>query len=314
MSALNTVNREDYSKFDRMSTEALAELLRLDVQSPTEESLDIETILHISEVIAQREKENPSGLYPTPDTDAAWERFQTQYRPYVTGGRSLYDFDDDCPDKPAPTLASQTDAKRKRTLRWFGRIAAIAAALLVALTATAYAMGYDLWRAIAKWGKGTFTFISESVPDETANTRISVPTNKVKYDSLQDALDAYGITTPLAPTWIPEGLTLNEVVVAESSLNNAVRFQSLYTNDETYLSIYISIIRDEGNTGSSAWEKDDASINVFNYAGKSFYLLQNTEDPLLVWRDGIYEGSIAGNIPLDEMMQIAKSIYEEDKT
>ena len=44
MSALNNVNREDYSKFDRMSTEALAELLRLDAQASEEESLDVETI------------------------------------------------------------------------------------------------------------------------------------------------------------------------------------------------------------------------------------------------------------------------------
>lgn len=313
MSALSNVNREDYSKFDRMSTEDLAELLRLDAQASEEESLDVETILHISEVIAQREKENPSGMYPMPDTDAAWETFQTQYRPYLTDGRSLYDFDDDCcPDKSAPVPVSMAGTKHGRHLRWFGRIAAAAAALLVALTATAYAMGYDLWGAVARWGKDTFTFISESAPTETENASISVPTNSVKYGSLQEALDAYGITTPLAPTEIPESFELDEVVVVESSLNNTVSFQTLYANSDTYLSIYINMFNDANSIDYSMWEKDDTYVGKFETSEITHYLLQNNRNPMVVWQNGQFECHVWGNLSSEALIDIVKSVYKEN--
>lgn len=313
MSALNNVNREDYSKFDRMSTEALAELLRLDAQASEEESLDIETILHISEVIAQREKENPSGLYSVADTDAAWETFQTQYRPYLTDGRSLYDFDDDCcSDKPTPAPSSSTEARHGRRLCWFVRIAAAAAALLVALTATAYAMGYDLWSAVARWGKDTFTFISESAPTETENASISVPTNSVKYDSLQEALDAYGITTPLAPTEIPEGFELDEVVVVESSFNNTISFQTLYGRSDKYLSIYINMFNDTSDINYSMWEKDDTYTGRFEVNGITHYLLQNNGNPMIVWQNGPFECHVWGNLSSEDLTNITKSVYKEN--
>jgi len=313
MSALNNVNREDYSKFDRMSTEALAELLRLDAQASEEESLDVETILHISEVIAQREKENPSGLYPIPDTDTAWETFQTQYRPYLTDGRSLYDFDGDCcPDKPAPVLVNTVEARHRRSLRWFGRIVATAAALLVALTATAYAMGYDLWGAVARWGKDTFTFISESAPAETENTSISVPTNSIKYESLQEALNAYEITTPLAPTEIPEGFILDEVVVIGTSMNNSIRFQALYTNGDAYLSVYINMYNDATNLDHSMWEKDDTYTGKFESNGIVHYLLQNNGNPMVVWQNGQFECHVWGNLSSEELINIVKSVYKEN--
>lgn len=57
MSGLDSGNSKDYSKYDRMSTESLEELLRLDAELPDGEGPDIDEILYISEVIAKREKE-----------------------------------------------------------------------------------------------------------------------------------------------------------------------------------------------------------------------------------------------------------------
>lgn len=312
MSGLSNVNREGYSKYDRMSTEALAELLRLDIQAPEEESLDIEAIMYITEVIANREKDSPSGSYPVPDVDAAWEEFQTKYRPCQTDGRSLYDFDDEIADKPCLPSAPPPKSKRRAGVRWLGRIAAVAAALLVALTATAYAMGYDLWAAVARWGKDTFTFISEPAPAETENTSISVPTNKIKYDSLQEALDAYGITTPLAPTWIPEGFELDEVVVVESTMSNTVSFQTLYNSSDKYLSIYINMFNEASNTDYSMWEKDDTYVNKFEENGITHYFLQNDGNPMIVWKNGPFECHVWGNLSSEDLTNITKSVYKEN--
>ena len=100
MSDLKKKNRVDYSKYDEMGTEALEEILRLDFQMSEEAESDIDAILYISEVIARREK-NP------PDVGAAWEQFNTKYRPYVTDGRSLYDFGD---EDGAPGTVSNNSA------------------------------------------------------------------------------------------------------------------------------------------------------------------------------------------------------------
>lgn len=63
MSGLDSRNSKDYSKYDRMSTESLEELLRLDAELPDGEGPDIGEILYISKVIAKREKEHPTGRF-----------------------------------------------------------------------------------------------------------------------------------------------------------------------------------------------------------------------------------------------------------
>ena len=56
MSELNNRDRNTYSKFEHMSTEDLETILRLYYQLPEGEGLDPDTILAITEVIANREK------------------------------------------------------------------------------------------------------------------------------------------------------------------------------------------------------------------------------------------------------------------
>lgn len=309
MSGLSSVNREGYSKYERMSTESLAELLRLDIQASEEDALDMEAILYIMEVIEKREKDHPSGLYPIPNVDAAWETFQTKYRPYLTDGRPLYDFDGDDMDEPEQDSTPPPKEGGGRGLRWLGRMFILAAALVIILTISAYAAGYDLWGAIAQWGHDTFTFASESDP-ATENVDKSFPSNQAEYSSLQEALDAYGVTTPLAPTWIPDGFSLDEVVVAEGSLDGSMRFQAFYVNEDKYLSIYVLTMHDNAGIDHSMWEKDNAHAIEIEISGTTFYLIENDEDPVLVWQDGSFEGCIYGDVTSEILISMAKSIYK----
>ena len=77
MSELNNRDRNAYSKFEHMSTEDLETILRLDYQLPEGEGLDPDTILAITEVIANREESDSAPQYP--DTDTAWNDFLTKY-------------------------------------------------------------------------------------------------------------------------------------------------------------------------------------------------------------------------------------------
>lgn len=263
MSELNKKDRHDYSKYDEMSTEALEEILRLDFQMSEDTESDIDAIMYISEVIAKRDKQ--SGA-PAVNVEAAWEQFRTKYLPYADG-RSLYDFDDDEPgcakasasasDDPAPNGKKHISARGRRRL---GRIAILAAAVAVLFSlmmATTYALGYDLWGAFARWTKDTFAFGSGSV---TSNTE--EPVKGAEYPTLQAALDLYGITEPLAPTWVPDGFVLDSVSVDDTSNPRVIIFQANYGCEDRWIAIQITMHRDANNITYTEWQKDDAGITT----------------------------------------------------
>lgn len=316
MSGLDSGNRKDYSKFDRMSTESLEELLRLDAELPDGEGSDIDEILYISEVIAKRDSEQPTGRYSEADVAAAWDTFQTKYLPYVTDGHSLYDFDDDkpgnskdtVPDIPSPSVKSRISARGRRRL---GRVASFAAAIAILLglmTVTAYAMGYDLWGVIAQWTKDTFTFVSASKANNAEN--MDTETSKEEYADLQTALDAYGITALLAPRWIPDGFRIESVIIDELPDESSTSFHACYRRNEKILAIQINMYSDLNDVTYTSWQKDDVDIVSTEIQGCTFYLMTNADRKCAIWANGPFECNISGDISSDELSKMIKSIYE----
>ena len=69
----HTENKKNtYAHLDRLSTEALEELLCADIKSPDDD--DDEVVLHILEVIEQREK--PFPLVVSPMWTRRWRNFR----------------------------------------------------------------------------------------------------------------------------------------------------------------------------------------------------------------------------------------------
>lgn len=320
MSGLDSGNRKDYSKYDRMSTESLEELLRLDAELPNGEGSDIDEILYISEVIAKREKEHPTGRYSEMDVDAAWETFQTEYRPFVTEGRSLYDFDDDepsstetaslVPGTSSPFGLNRISARGRRRL---GRVVSFAAAITILLglmTFTAYAMGYDLWAVVAQWTKETFTFVSVSKANESEDSNIDITTDDSEYADLQAALDAYGVTETLAPKWIPDGFSLELVSVDEGSEGVKAIFCACYRSEEGSIIIQINMHKTPADASYATWQKDDMDVDTVKIADCTFYTMQNAGRACALWTNGPYECNINGNISSNELHKIIESIFE----
>lgn len=320
MSGLNSGDRKDYSKYDKMSTESLEELLRLDAELPDGEGSDIDEILYISEVIAKRDREQPTGRYSEADVDAAWETFQTKYLPYATDGRSLYDFDDDEPGSTkaiTPDMSSPSGKKRisARGRRRLGRLASIAAAiaLLIGLmTVTAYAMGYDLWGVIAQWTKDTFTFVSASKASDAEEPFTDTTLNNGEYADLQAALDTYGITEQLAPTWIPDGFDVDEVVVSETANPKYTVFNISYKADLKSIGIQIKMHHKQDSVNFTTWQKDDVDVDTLTVNGRTFYTMINEGRVCAVWIDGLFECSIIGDVSYDELTRIINSIFEKE--
>lgn len=315
MSGLDSENRKDYSKYDEMSTEYLEELLRLDAELPDGEGADINEILYISEVIAKRDNEHPTGRYSEADVDAAWETFQTKYLPYATDGRSLYDFDDDEHDDTEVTDISlrhskkHTSPRSKHILKRVVSIAAVIALLLGITTATAHALGYDLWEVVAQWTKDAFMFVSTSKVNDVENANSNSALNEKEYADLQAALDAYGITEQLVPKWLPDGFEVENVYVDEYSGPMAVIFQSNYKCGERTIIIQLNLYRDTNDISYTDWEKDNIDIRTLEIENCTFYMTKNAERECAIWLNGPFECSIIGDISSEELTKVIKSIY-----
>ena len=73
----NDRKNNDYSRYDALSTEELSEMLRLDSEAPEGNGLDIDTLLYITGVLAEREKPDHTGK----TAQQAWIAFQENYMP-----------------------------------------------------------------------------------------------------------------------------------------------------------------------------------------------------------------------------------------
>ena len=315
MSGLNSGDRKDYSKYDKMSTESLEELLRLDAELPDGEGSDIDEILYISEVIAKRDNEHPTGRYSEADVDAAWETFQTKYLPYATDGRSLYDFDDGEHDDTEVTDISlrhskkHTSPRSKHILKRVVSIAAVIALLLGITTATAHALGYDLWGVIAQWTKDKFTFVSAAKVNDTEEPNTSINLNNGKYTDLQTVLDAYGITEQLVPTWFPDGFSVESITVDDMVDSTTTVFQGNYNCGKQWIIVQICMHIDSDGTVYTEWLKDVEDVNAIEINHCTFYLMRNSGRECAAWSIGPFECSIIGDIPAEELVEIIKSIY-----
>lgn len=306
MSELKNTNGNSFSKFNKMSTEELDEILRLDFQLPDGEGLDEDTILYITEVIASREKSLPKSACP--DVDAAWEDLISNYLPDGTNdllGSGVESKPVQSPKQPSPAIR-----RHSRSIRWVLRIASVAAILAVlffATTITAYALGYDVWGAIAKWSNETFSFSTNSNTSEDDPDQPLSETESAEFSSLQEVLDYYDIHEPIAPTWIPARFTFNRIYVNEAA--GYIDFSAFYTDEDNTL--ILSAFWHKGIPSNSIeWQKDADAPKVYEAGGITHYLMTNLGKSSAVWLSGTCECSISGDVSETELTIMIDSIYE----
>lgn len=306
MSERNKLPQQGYSKFDTMSTDALEEILRLDAQLPEGETPDSDAILYIMEVLAQREKENESEH--APDVEAAWRSFNQHYRPYTEDAASLYEDTDinseidpretvkDIQDAPL-TTAVRPRRKRRGTGFRMGFAAMIAVVVLFAGTATASALGYDLWDALAKWTGEVFGFSAEQEESPV----------KKQLNQLRHALEERGITENVLPTYLPEGY---EVVNTKSQVKEEyVKFDCLLSDGNS--SIILNYIVHLSDDFGYAFEKNLTDPVLYEIGGITHYIMSNMDSCSAVWVNDDVECNIHGIKDVGEMKKIIDSIYEE---
>jgi len=252
----------------------------------------------LEEVIVEKELENSTGLLP--DVDQQWEQFLTFYLP-----------DEDEPESepeaeytehavsaqrsPRCPETSQTRVVRLRQVWRIALIAAVVAVCTLGAMFTAQAAGIDVFGAMAKWSQGIFSFGQISMKDEKIMGNKTEPLEQ-KFSSLQEALDAYGITEVHEPTWLPSGYVFKEV---DALCTDDPFFQLVpvsYMNGDYLIDISIKYYDDEPDMQV---EKTDALIKTIKMNGITYYLIENIETGTIAWYTDQYEYYIS--CPKEEM-------------
>lgn len=243
------------------------ELRTLMMQALALEDIDIEFINCITDILATRHPEeyvfNEEGIL-----DAALQVGEQEAA------------EEPCESRPP---------KGKRRSRTLQKMLAVAAVLVVVMMA-GFAIpvrGTNLFGIIAHWTSELFSFGSSEIGKTEQNNMIEEASEDslVLYNLLLDN----GITTPLAPTYIPKDFTIQKLV---EDLEDAetIKYCAEFINEVNniiFISIWIS------DPVDMVVEKDESNITIYTVDQIDHYIFFNIDSMSVTWRNGIYDCSIS---------------------
>ena len=290
--------RKSRDELARMGSEELKEILRLDSQGV--EVYPVEDILYILDLIVHREK-TPEEIQA--ETEAAWSRFQRDYL--------------------RPEEEAQVPVPIKK-VRWWKRLprglgaTAAALALVVVGLFTAQAAGWDILGGLPQWNDEIFTFgnlepenpvdveetedIDTVSPDQQQESEAITP-EVLEYDTLQEALDACGITEVKAPTWLPEGCQFQTVEQICNPDGTSYELYATYKYQESLLAINVIPIGPD----SAGIEKVEKTVDITEMHGQTVYIIKNINNFTIAWKTQSYEFYLFGPSQTD-LEKIAESM------
>ena len=276
----NNRDVQDFSKYDAMTSEELAQILRLDSEAPEGNGLDIDTLLYITGVLAEHNDNTGKTA------QEAWISFQQNYL--------------NSEDEP---LASIEEIKTKKARNpWVRRSIAAAAAvvLIVGIPVTAKAFNWDkIWTAMATWAKETFSFVREDQPEvDNPDTKDSR-----QFDSLHQTMEQTGENPNILPTWMPNGYKLVRIDVDETPMQR--NYVAIYSSGDKHLTISI---RSYGETDPERIEINEDLVEIYNASDVEYYIFSNYDRIRAVWIQDSYECSISGEITIEEIKMMIDSI------
>lgn len=274
---------------EAMTEEELTDGLNEALESMTEETYDPALI---DAYLAALDRKAP--MPEVPDSEAAFANFKSRLR------------------HTFPAEDSAASPSRKVHSVWrIGLIAVLTAICLMGGMVAAQASGVDVFGAIARWTDNIFslgTIISEGAGDESGDSRLGNSFDDTeRYESLQEALDAYGITEFREPAWLPDGYEFESVQVKfwpnDGSL---IGIQARYFDGSNFLQIQLEYY--EGSANIQV-EKTYTSLETFLVDGLTVYLLQNISSNSAAWVTEHYECYIIGTVEKQVLKQIVLSAY-----
>lgn len=275
----------DVTEFERMSIDELEEILRQEAAFSEMNESSINDVIHIMGLIADRRSKGEHSIYP--DVEEAKKSFDLNYRPIAEAGELLFDYEDDF--EPEEKIQS---GKHHKLFRTAIAIAAVIA-LLVAGSAVASAMGFNVWKHIAEWTHETFGYSENYNGTDTL----------VGFEGM---LNQSGIDTSILPTYIPNGY---EIITVDKFTNPSYdKYQCHLSNGADDIIIEYVLHAEVSNR---QYEKDVNTPSVRTYNGVDYYFINNDNKNYVAWTYDNIDGVISFTDSGLDIERIVKSIPGE---
>lgn len=258
------------------------------VLEATEESFDQNAL---DALLCALQEADSEPEHTVPSTEESLERFRQRYAPVF--------------DSVEAAAAEKRSAASKRKHFKYSKALPIAAALILLLgSMTAQAFGLNVLSALSRWTSQVFRL------DQNDHSAAFVRFNPLEegesatYDTLEDALAAFGIDAPIVPKEIPERFTLEEVVAKNRT--TGILIYANYTCELEFLQFQY---KENYLKNLTSLEKEYGNVETYFMGGFNHYLISDLGRHKLLWQNGDFECQIFGNVSVEEIKEIVSSIY-----
>ncbi len=287
--------RRRFEHLEDLTVEQLEELLSAGVDISEGDDAYVDAII---EEIVRKEHKSPTGRLP--DVDEAWRSFQEDFHTEEGEGLSLYP--DEAEEERPVSLAEAAPARKAHKSWWKFLTAAAVIFLVLAVTVAPPALGYrDFFEMIGHWNPSIFSFFGVGREPETTEGP-----GEVIYDSLEEALEDNGVTTPVVPKMLDEK-ELAMLDVRKYSDVGRTDYNAIYQSEEMVISLYIV---QRNDTATRLFERDDTLKEKYEVNNIVHYITFNNNRLLVSWYVDDLECSLQAELSVEELKAMIDSIYE----
>lgn len=275
----------DGAQIERLQDQ-LADLL----YPPDGGEIDVEAL---DALLEQMEAVSPLPASLSTDPEEGLKRFRQRYASVIEAADA-----EDAEEAPAVP-------KKRHSIKPFAKTLPFVAALILLFgTVSAQALGMDVFSAIARWTAEIFRLDGGSTPYAAVTLHPLEEGESATYESLEAAVEAFGIDAPIVPKEIPEGFELVEVTAV--CRKTGIMISADYRNEDGYIQIrYREVAAQEFNT----LERENDTVVSYIKGGIKHALISDLGRQKAIWQNGNFECKIAGDISRQEIKEVINSIY-----
>ncbi len=263
-------------EWKQLPTEELDQLLQAELEN---EHPNEEVVLPILRILEEREKDYPAEK--TPEVLAMLEKLSEH-----------------------ETLAKQSKSRRG----WVAGIAAVAAVACIVVMALPRTVGAEsIFDVLFRWTSSVFEFFLPEQDATNPPVEYIFETDNSGLQQLYDKVTEQGVTDPVVPMWLPEGIEL--LSIKEAPLRDGgCKVNAAFKGKDKFISISYRISHEI----ATKFEKEETAIEMFESGDTSHFILDNDDNLSVTWTiDGV-ECSISANIAKEDVYTIIISIYRSE--